>query len=124
VSGVKEVKIKMGKDDLKVVVASGLADIEKLVSAIKSGQINSHFIEVMACPGGCVNGGGQPFGVHEKDMKTRAKSLYDIDEVETIKFAHKNSQVQEIYQKFLVSPGSEKAKKLLHIRYSKGKATE
>jgi NADH-quinone oxidoreductase subunit G/NADP-reducing hydrogenase subunit HndD len=124
VSGAKEVKIKMGKEEARVIVASGLTNIEKLISAIKANQTDAHFVEVMACPGGCVNGGGQPFGSPEKDIKLRAKSLYDIDEVETIKLAHKNSQVQEIYQNFLESPGSEKAKKLLHIRFSKGKSTE
>ncbi len=124
VSGSKDVAIAMGNEVVNVTIASGLTEIEKLFDAVKNGKSNAHFIEVMACSNGCVNGGGQPFGVVERDVKVRTKSLYEIDDVETIKLAHKNSQVQEVYNKFLGNPGSEKAKKLLHLRYAKGKSAE
>lgn len=119
VSDVKEVEVKMGKEKLKVVLSSGLTEIRGLLDGILEGQSQAHFIEIMACPGGCINGGGQPFGAAEKDIKARAKSIYDIDDVETIKFAHKNPMIKDLYEKFLEKPGSEKATKLLHVKYSK-----
>jgi NADH-quinone oxidoreductase subunit G/NADP-reducing hydrogenase subunit HndD len=124
VTSVKEVSIAMGKELVNVTVVSGLTDIEKLIATVKEGKSNAHFIEVMACSGGCFSGGGQPFGAVEKEAKARARSLYEIDDVETIKVAHKNAQVQEIYDKQLEKPGSEKAKKLLHAKYLKGKSLE
>lgn len=124
VIGVKEVSIPMDKDSVNVLVASGLTEIEKVIAAVKEGRTKAHFIEVMACSGGCVNGGGQPFGVVERDVKTRTKALYEIDDIETIKLAHKNDQLQEVYSKLLGSPGSEKAKKILHANYSKRKSSE
>lgn len=119
ITGVKEFDMKLGKDKLKVVLSSGLTEIRELLDNISEGQSQAQFIEIMACPGGCINGGGQPFGAADKDIKARAKSIYEIDDVETIKFAHKNPMIQELYAKFLESPGSEKATKLLHVKYSK-----
>ncbi len=118
-NGVKEVNIKVGKEKIKMILSSGLTDIRKLLETIRNGESNAHYIEVMACQGGCINGGGQPFGSKDKDVKARAKSIYDIDEVETIKFAHKNPMITELYSKFLEKPGSEKSKRLLHVKYSK-----
>lgn len=120
VTGVKEVSVKMGKETINVLVASGLTTIRDVLASIKSGS-SYNYVEVMACSGGCVNGGGQPFGFAERDIKVRTKALYEIDEIEIVKNAHRNTQVHEVYQKYFENPGSEKAKKLFHVSYSKDK---
>ena len=119
VSGIKEVSIKIGGKEFKVILANGLTGIEKLMEGIINKTIDAHFVEVMACPGGCVNGGGQPFKSGEKDIKTRIRSLYEIDEVDTLKASHKNPLITELYEKFLEKPGSDKAKQQLHTCYTK-----
>lgn len=124
VSGIKEVKLKVGKENLNLVLASGLTEIHKLMTSIQEGKNAAHFVEVMACPGGCVNGGGQPFGSTDKDVKARAKALYEIDDSESVKFAHRNSQLLDLYQNHLQAPGSDKAKKIFHVKYNKGKSVE
>jgi NADH-quinone oxidoreductase subunit G/NADP-reducing hydrogenase subunit HndD len=119
VTGVKQVDVKVGKDTLKFIVANGLTDLKDLLEAIKSGEINAHYIEIMACKGGCVNGGGQPFGSNDKDVKQRAKAIYELDELETIKCAHKNPSLLKLYDDFLGKPNGEKSQRLLHVKYTK-----
>lgn len=119
VAGVKQVDVKVGKDTLKFIVANGLTDLKDLLEEIKSGEINAHYIEIMACKGGCVNGGGQPFGSNDKDVKQRAKAIYELDELETIKCAHKNPSLLKLYDDFLGKPNGEKSQRLLHVKYTK-----
>jgi len=119
VSGIKEIAIKIGGKEFKVVIVNGLTGIEKLMTGILNKTINAHFIEVMACPGGCVNGGGQPFKSGDKEIKARARALYDIDDVDSIKVSHKNPSITDIYEKYLEKPGSDKAKQKLHTCYTK-----
>ena len=119
VSGIKEIPVKIGGKELKVVLANGLTGIEKLAEGIMNKTIEAHFVEIMACPGGCVNGGGQPFKSGDKDVKARTRSLYEIDEVDNVKASHKNPMIEELYEKFLEKPGSDKAKQLLHTCYTK-----
>ncbi|HDP54497.1 MAG TPA: 4Fe-4S dicluster domain-containing protein [Bacteroidetes bacterium] len=119
VTGVKQVDVKVGKDTLKFIVANGLTDLKHFLEAIKLGEINAHYIEIMACKGGCVNGGGQPFGSNEKDVKQRAKAIYELDEIETIKCAHKNPSLLKLYDDFLGKPNGEKSQRLLHVKYTK-----
>jgi len=119
VNGIKEIAIKIGGKEFNVVLANGLTGIEKLMDGIKNKTINAHFIEVMACPGGCVNGGGQPFKSGDKDVKARIRTLYDIDDVDSLKVSHKNPLIIDLYEKYLEKPGSEKAKKNLHTCYTK-----
>ncbi len=119
VAGVKQVDVKVGKDTLKFIVANGLTDLKDLLEEIKSGEINAHYIEIMACKGGCVNGGGQPFGSNDKDVKQRAKAIYELDELETIKCAHKNPSLLKLYDDFLGKPDGEKSQRLLHVKYTK-----
>lgn len=116
--GRKEAKIKI-TDDLEVGVAvvSGLANAAALVEEIRNGRNDIHFIEVMTCPGGCIAGGGQQIGADEKAVAARMKSLYDIDERETIKVSHKNPEVIELYQEFLGEPLGHKSHELLHTHY-------
>ena len=120
--GIKKAKIKIADTEIKVVAASGLANAQKILEEIKSGKADYQFVEIMACPGGCVMGGGQPI----KNSKTRAEvdvrslranCLYSIDEQSTIRKSHENPVIKKIYKEFLKKPGSEISHKLLHTHY-------
>ncbi|MBE6896823.1 MAG: ferredoxin, partial [Ruminococcaceae bacterium] len=122
IEGIKEATYTVAGTEVKVAVVSGTANAGKLLSEIKEGKRNYHFIEVMACPGGCVNGGGQP--LHDAytrahvDLKTlRAKALYSEDEASTYRKSHENPIVKKIYDEYLGEPGSHKAHHLLHTTY-------
>ena len=120
--GIKEATYKLDGNEVKVAVASGLANASKLLDAVKSGEKKYHFIEIMACPGGCVNGGGQPIqpaDVHNNtDVKgIRASALYSEDERLTLRKSHENTVMQKIYEEYLGKPGSHKAHELFHTHY-------
>jgi len=117
--GRKEFKLKIGQKEFGFAIISGMANVKDLLAEIQAGKSNLHFVEVMACPGGCVNGGGQPIPADPASVKARAKTIYDIDEKESIKTAHKNPMVLDLYQSFLKEPGSEVCKTLLHTEYHK-----
>lgn len=117
--GRKEAKLNIDGIEVGVAVVSGLGNAKSLVEEIRNGRDDIHFIEVMTCPGGCINGGGQPINVEEENLKARAASLYDIDEVESIKASHKNPYIIELYDKFLGDPLGHKSHELLHTSYSK-----
>jgi iron-only hydrogenase group A len=95
--GRKEVKIKIGKNQFGFAAVSGLANAKILLDEIKNGREDLHLVEVMACPNGCINGGGQRHGSDEKIMKNRMKSLYDTDEEDMIRSAHKNPLLTDYY---------------------------
>jgi iron only hydrogenase large subunit-like protein len=116
-NGRKEAKIKIGDLELGVAVVNGLANAKKLLDEIRKGRKDIHFIEVMACPGGCVGGGGQPIKMDEEAVRIRAKAIYRIDDNEAIKVSHKNPDVLKLYTEFLAKPLSEKAHELLHTHY-------
>ena len=124
VEGIKEATYHVAGMDVNICVASGLANVRKVLDMVKSGEKNYHFIEFMACPGGCVNGGGQP-QVHASirnfvDIRAlRAKVLYDLDAANTIRKSHENPDIIELYDKYLGKPGSHKAHELLHTSYVK-----
>jgi len=110
--------------DVKVAVASGLGNAKKLLEKVKSGEANYHFIEIMGCPGGCINGGGQPqqpgYIRNTKDIRAlRAKVLYDLDKNNPIRKSHENPAIKELYSTYLGEPGSKKAHHLLHTSYVK-----
>lgn len=120
--GIKRATINIAGKDIKVVAASGLANAKKIMEEIKSGKVDYQFVEIMACPGGCVMGGGQPIKSskirREVDVrKLRADALYTIDEKSTIRKSHENPVVKKIYEEFLEEPGSYRAHKLLHTHY-------
>ncbi len=127
VRGEKEIKkatVKIGGNEVKVAVAHGLANAQKIMEEIKSGKAEYQFVEIMACPGGCVMGGGQPIRTSkqrsEYDIrKLRADCLYDIDEKSTIRKSHENPTIKKLYKEFLEEPGSHKAHELLHTTYHK-----
>ena len=117
--GRKETKVKAGDIELGVAVVSGLDNAKVLLDEIRNGRDDIHFIEVMACPGGCINGGGQHIGADDEAIKARMMSLYDIDERASIKASHKNPEIVELYDKFLEKPLGHKSHELLHTTYTK-----
>ena len=121
--GIKEATVKVGDTDVNVAVVHGLGNARKVLDSIKAGEKNYHFIEVMACPGGCVTGGGQPI----VDAKTRmdvdvraerAKALYAEDRNIAVRQSHKNPVITKLYDEYLEKPGSHKAHGLLHTHYT------
>lgn len=117
--GRKEAKVQIGELEVGVAVVSGLKNASQLMEEIKNGRSDIHFIEVMACPGGCINGGGQPIGADEDAIRARMTTLYDIDEKDAIKASHKNPYIVELYDKFLGKPLGHKSHELLHTHYQK-----
>jgi NADP-reducing hydrogenase subunit HndD len=124
IEGVKEAAYTIAGKEVKVAVVSGLANAKALMEKIAAGEAQYSFIEVMACPGGCVNGGGQPQQL--ADIRTvvdirskRAGALYGIDEKANIRKAHDNPEIKGLYRSYLGEPGGEKAHKLLHTAYVK-----
>ena len=117
--GRKEAKVQMGDLEVGVAVVSGLKNAEELLQEVRAGRSDIHFIEVMACPGGCINGGGQPIGTDENAVRARMATLYDIDEKDAIKVSHKNPYIVELYSKFLGKPLGHKSHNLLHTHYQK-----
>lgn len=120
--GIKKATVNIADNEIKVVAASGLANAQKILEEIKSGKADYQFVEIMACPGGCVMGGGQPIKNSkiraEVDVRSlRANCLYSIDEQSTIRKSHENPVIKKIYKEFLKKPGSEISHKLLHTHY-------
>lgn len=120
--GIKEATVKIGDLDVKVAVCSSTGKASELLDAVKRGEKQYHFIEVMGCPGGCVNGGGQPIVPAPVRNWTnvpaiRAKTLYSEDEAKTLRKSHENPEIKQIYEEFLGKPNSHKAHMLLHTTY-------
>lgn len=121
-AGIKEATINLDGKEIKIAVVSGLANARKIMDDIKAGKSKYSFIEIMACPGGCVMGGGQP--IHNSKQRTeidirklRSDALYSIDEKSIIRKSHENPVIQKLYKEYLEKPGSHKAHKLLHTTY-------
>ena len=119
--GIKEAAIKVGSKEVKVAIAHTLANAKKVMDAIKAGTCDYTFIEIMACPGGCIGGGGQPIDTTMEIKKLRMDALYDIDQKNVIRKSHENPDIQKLYADFLTAPLSEKAHALLHTHYHKVK---
>lgn len=120
---IKEAEYQVGGLTLRVCVVSGTANAGKVLEMVRSGEKQYDMIEVMACPGGCVNGGGQPIQPapvrNFTDIRAlRAKALYDQDEASVLRRSHENPLVQQVYAEFLGEPGSEKAHHILHTSYA------
>lgn len=122
--GIKEATYKVAGMDVKVAVASGLSNAKLLMDKVRDKEADYHFIEIMCCPGGCVNGGGQP-QVHanvrnyQNVRAIRAKALYDNDAAKAIRKSHENPSIKKVYKEYLGQPGSEKAHDILHTSYIK-----
>ena len=124
IEGIKEASYNVAGMDVKVAVASGLGNARKLLNKVKNGEVQYHFIEIMGCPGGCVNGGGQPQQPgsvrNTVDIRgKRAEVLYNIDKNNPIRKSHENPAIIELYETYLGEPGSHKAHELLHTTYVK-----
>lgn len=124
VEGVKLASYKIGDINLNVAVASGSGNAKKILDAVRAGELDVQFIEVMACPGGCVNGGGQPIQPasvrNSIDLAaTRAAILYKADEQKDIRKSHESSAVKKIYDEYFGEPNSHKAHEILHTHYVK-----
>ena len=122
--GIKEATLKIAGKDIKVAVASGLANARKIMEQIKDGKCDYHFVEIMACPGGCIMGGGQPIKSSKirstvDVAKLRRDALYSIDEKSVVRKSHENPFMIKLYKEFLEKPGSHKAHKYLHTTYTK-----
>ncbi len=121
--GIKEGKLVMDGQEIRVAVAHGLGNACKLLDEVRKDPSRYHFIEIMGCPGGCVGGGGQPYAgansipLDEEALKKRAQALYDEDRSKTIRRSHDNPDVQKLYKEFLQRPGSHIAHELLHTHY-------
>ena len=122
--GIKEATYKVGDLDVKVCVASGLANAREVLEKVQRGEADYQFIEIMACPGGCLNGGGQPqvpMGIRNfvDIRKERAKVLYDLDKSMPLRQSHENPAIKEVYETYFGKPGSHKAHEVLHTSYVK-----
>lgn len=122
--GIKEATYNVAGMDVKVAVVSGLGNARELLTKVKNGEADYHFIEIMGCPGGCVNGGGQPqqpgYVRNTVDIKAlRAKVLYDLDESMPVRKSHENEAIKQLYAEYFGEPGSEKAHHVLHTTYVK-----
>lgn len=126
---VREASIDIDGTVIKVAVTSGMKNAKPLLDDIKNGKSPYAFIEIMGCPGGCINGGGQPYVKplllpNEEDdildtyCKKRASVLYSEDERQVIRQSHNNKDIQRLYKEFLGEPGSELAEELLHTSYN------
>ena len=120
--GTKEANLSIAGKEIKIAVVSGLKNARTLLDKIKSGEKQYDFVEVMACPGGCANGGGMPIHPsqitnNKKIAEIRAKSLYESDKLNKMRKSHKNPAIVDIYKNFFGKPGGEKSHKYLHTSY-------
>lgn len=118
IEGIKEASIKIGSKEINVAVANGLGNARILLEKIKKGEKSYHFIEFMACPGGCIGGGGQPIPTNESTLIERMTAIYDIDKKSEFRKSHQNPYVNKLYKEFLGEPNSEKSHELLHTHYT------
>lgn len=122
--GIRRAILKIGERDIKVVVANGLGNAKIIMEEIKSGKADYQFVEIMACPGGCIMGGGQPIKNSKiratvDVRKKRADAMYTIDEKSRIRKSHENPVLKQIYSEYIGVPGGHKAHELFHTTYSK-----
>ena len=128
-AGIREASIDINGTTVNVAIASGMKSAKVLLDEIREGKSKYQFIEIMGCPGGCINGGGQPyirpvFMPNEDDdildtyKEKRAKALYSEDERQSVRQSHNNPQIKELYEKYLGEPNSHKAHELLHTSYA------
>ena len=120
--GIKEAAVDVAGMEIKIAIAHGTANAGKLLDAIRRGEKNYHFIEIMGCPGGCVTGGGQPYvdsrARYEVDPRAaRARATYGVDRDMPIRKSHKNPSVKKLYEEFLGEPCGHKSHELLHTHY-------
>ena len=112
--GWREASIDIAGTTVKVAVVSGLGNARRLIEAVRKKKVFYHFVEVMACPGGCVGGGGQPIHEGREMAEIRSKNLYFLDSKNELRFSHENPEIKKVYDEYLEKPLSRMAHKLLH----------
>jgi iron-only hydrogenase group A len=119
--GIKEITLEIEGLKLNFAVVNGVGNVDKILDEVENGTCKYHFVEVMACPGGCINGGGQP--IHQKPEKVmkRVKALYSIDEKMINRKSHENESVKTLYKEFFGEPNSHKSHEILHTTYKSRK---
>ncbi|MCL1909037.1 MAG: NADH-dependent [FeFe] hydrogenase, group A6 [Holophagaceae bacterium] len=123
VTGIKEATIRINDTDISIAVSNGLQNAKAVLDSIKNGNKKYHIVEIMACPGGCIMGGGQPYppaGHNVLDAglaSLRAKALYSIDDNKQLRRSHENPDIDKLYAEYIGEPNGEKAHKLLHTHY-------
>ena len=127
-AGVREATVDINGTAVNVAIANGMKGAKVLLDEIRAGNSKYHFIEIMGCPGGCINGGGQPYvrpaflpneddNILDTYIQKRANALYSEDERQVIRQSHNNPQIKQLYDEFLGKPNSHKAHHLLHTTY-------
>ncbi len=116
--GAKELHVTINGLKVGAAVVSGLGNVRKLLDQLRAGRRDLHFIEVMTCPGGCINGGGQPLGADLDAVRARMRALYRIDRSESLRVSHGNKHVARLYEEFLGKPLGEVSHRLLHTHYT------
>jgi len=114
----RDYTLKAGNHEYRFAVLSGFAMLPTLIEEIRSGTCNLHYVEIMACPGGCVGGGGQPSAPSQQILRQRIKDTFEYEEKEIMKCAHRSPEITELYEKKLDKPGSKKAMELLHTHFT------
>lgn len=117
--GVKEATVNVAGLELKAAITSGLGNARKILDKIQRGEAEYHIIEIMACPGGCLNGGGQPYSAHDSTiLEKRKDAIYTDDKNSKIRKSHQNPDIIKLYDEYLKEPGSHRAHELLHTEYT------
>ena len=115
--GVKEASVWIGDLEVKVAIVNGIGNVKAVMDDVRAGKSPYHFIEVMACPGGCLNGGGAPLLSEPVQVADRMKKMYDSDEKNPVRRSHENVQVQKLYEEYLKEPCGHISHHLLHTHY-------
>jgi iron-only hydrogenase group A len=115
--GVKEATVSINGLDINVAVVNGIGNVKKVLDDVQNGTSKYHFVEVMTCPGGCINGGGQPIHQMTEKIQKRMKALYQIDSRMKLRRSHENESVKILYKEFLGESNSHKAHEILHTEY-------
>ncbi len=115
--GIKTASVEINGLELNVAVVNGIGNVKEVINEIEQGISKYHFIEVMACPGGCINGGGQPIHNKHEKIQKRVKALYEIDSELKHRFSHENESIRTLYNEFLIEPNSHISHEILHTKY-------
>ena len=115
--GVKEATVNVDGLEVNVAVAHSLGNARKILDQVKEGNSKYHFIEIMACPGGCIGGGGQPTPTNLEIRMKRIEAIYQVDKNLPLRKSHENPAIKQLYEEFLGEPNGEKAHHLLHTHY-------
>jgi iron only hydrogenase large subunit-like protein len=120
-TGIKEATVVINDNPVKVAVAHGISNAKKILEEIENGESDYTFVEIMACPGGCIGGGGQPIGSTLKVKEKRIEQIYKIDQYKAIRKSHENPAIIELYKEYLGEPLGHLSHTLLHTTYSERK---